>query len=431
MSDARTETEAPPTPRTPPRRLALYVALPLALLLAWGGFTHWRQTSAARDTLSASQSFVPDIQVATATVSASRPAVTLPGQTAALDSADLFARATGFIAERRVDIGSRVRKGDLLVRISAPDLDEQLNQARAQLGQMQAALVQAQTTLKQAQDNKKLANINQYRASTLAREGWGTQQTADTNNTNALVSVSSVGSAQAGIGVAVANIRAQQATVDRLVALTGFEQVTAPFDGVITQRDVDVGDLVQSDSSSGTPLFHIDREDILRCEVYVPQSQFAGIHDGLEASVSVPEIPNHVFHARVSRSAASLAQNSRSMLVEIDIPNPDALLAPGLYVNVSFHLGQSTPVVTIPDSALIFDASGLHVASVTTQQTVRMQPITIARDLGDSAELRDGLKGGEEIVVNPPTDLEADQKVHVVNNGHGGSPSEAGAKRGS
>ena len=416
------ETPPPPEPRTPPRRLAVYVTVPIAMLLGWGGYLHWRQASDARETLALARGFAPDVQVATVATSSTRPSVTLPGQTVAFNSADLFARATGFIAERHVDIGSRVKKGDLLIRIAAPDLDAQLGQARAQLGQMQAALVQAQASLKQAQDTKKLASINSYRASTLAREGWGTQQTADTNSTSARVSVSSVGSAQAGIGVAVANVRAQQASVDRLVALTGFERVTAPFDGVITQRDVDVGDLVQSDASSGTPLFHIDREDILRCDVYVPQSQIASIRNGLSATVTVPERPERVYHARISRSSASLAQNSRSMLVEIDIPNPDdpdTHLAPGLYVDVSLTAGSPRPVVTIPDSALIFDTAGLHVARVTGGQTIRMVPITLARDLGETAEVNKGLTGGEQIVVNPPLDLEPGQKVHVASSPHG------------
>lgn len=407
-------TGAPPQPATPPRRLALYVAVPVVLVLCWGAYGHWRQQSDARDTLHASESFAPDVHVATATLSHDRTPTSLPGQTTAFDSADLFARATGFIAERRVDIGSRVRKGDLLLRIAAPDLDQQLNQARAQLGQMQAALAQATATLKQAQANTQLARVNKFRATTLAGEGWGTRQNADTETTNASVSVANVASAQAGIGVAVANIRAQQATVDRLVALTGFEQVVAPFDGVITQRDVDVGDLVQSDTSSGTPLFHIDQENVLRCDVYVPQSQFAGIHDGLDAAVTVPELPGRVFRAKVSRSSASLAQNSRSMLVEIDIPNADGVLAPGLYVNVDFEIARTSPAVVVPDATLIFDASGLHVATVAQDDHIRMVPVVIARDFGEKAELRQGLKGGEALVMNPPPDLEDGQKVHVA-----------------
>ena len=407
-------TEKPADPPPPRRRVALYVAVPLALLLCWGAYGHWRQSSDAKETLHASEHFVPDIHVATASLAHDNISTELPGQTAAFDEADLYARATGYIAERRVDIGSRVHRGDLLIRIAAPDLDAQLTQARAQLGQLQAALAQADSTLQQAQANTKLAHVNTYRATTLAQEGWGTRQNADTQTTNNAVSKTNVAAAQAGIGVAVANIRAQQATIDRLVSLTGFERVTAPFNGVITARDVDVGDLVQSDASTGTPLFHIDREDVLRCQVYVPQSDFAGIRPGLPAEVRVPELPNHVFHATVSRSAAALTQNARSMLVEVDVANPDGLLAPGLFVDISFTIKRGTPAVVVPDATLIFDAKGLHVAVVTPDGHIRMTPIVIAHDFGEKAELRQGLKGGESLVLNPPADLAEGQKIHVV-----------------
>ena len=420
-------SEDHPEPVVPRRRAGFYVVVPVVVLLCWGGFVHWRQTTDAMDTLQQSKSFVPDVHVATATLTKDDHPTTLPGQTVAYAEADLFARATGFIAERHVDIGSHVRKGDLLARINAPDLDEQLNQARAQLGQQEAAVLQAQASLKQAQDSSKLAASNRRRSTTLASEGWDTQQNAETQTTNAAVSTSSLASAQAGIGVAVANVRAQQATVDRLVALTGFEQVRAPFDGVITQRDIDVGDLVQSDTSSGTALFHIDQEDVLRCEVYVPQSNFAGIRDGIDARITVPELPGQVFRAKVSRTSVSLAQNSRSMLVEIDVPNPDGALTPGLYVDVAFVLRNASESVVVPDSALVFDAGGLRVATVTPDQKVRMVAITIYRDYGEKAEVRQGLKGGEQLVVNPPSDLRDGQKVHVVSDA-GGKNGQPGAK---
>ncbi len=419
-------SEDHPEPVTPRRRVAFYVAVPLILLLCWGVFIHWRQSTAAMETLQQSKSFVPDVHVAEAKLTRDEHATVLPGQTVAYDEADLFARATGFVTERRVDIGSHVHKGDLLARIAAPDLDEQLNQARAQLGQQEAAVLQAQASLKQAQENTKLAASNKRRSVTLAGEGWDTQQNAETQSTNAAVSSTSIASAQAGIGVAVANVRAQQATVDRLVALTGFEQVSAPFDGVITQRDIDVGDLVQSDTNSGTALFHIDREDVLRCEVYVPQSDFAGIRDGIAAKVTVPELPGRVFRAKVSRTSVSLAQNSRSMLVEIDVPNPDGALTPGLYVDVAFVLQDAAPTVVIADAALIFDAAGLRVATVTPDQRIHMVPVTIYRDFGEKAEIRQGLHGKEVLVVNPPADLHDGQKVHVVQEGgQSASPSKS------
>ncbi len=406
------EGDPEPPPPAPPRRYGLFVAIPLALLIGWGVYNHWQQSDSASRTLSQSQHEVPEVEVAKAKKTADVAATSLPGQTVAYASADLYARATGFIGQRYVDIGSRVKKGDLLLRIAAPDLDQQLEQAQAQLGQLQAQLAQAQASLKQAQATSSNAKINSARSQILAAEGWGTVQDRDTQVTNFNVSTQSVGSAQAGIGVAVANIRAQQATVDRLVALVGFERVVAPFDGVITQRNVDVGTLVQSDTSSGTTLLHIDQDDVLRCQVYVPQSQFVGIHDGLPAHVTVPELPGQVFKAVVSRFSTSLAQNSRSELVEVDIDNRAHKLSSGLFVTVSFDVQRPEPLVVIPDAALIFDSAGLHVA-VLDGTKVSMRPIVINRDTGTEAELGHGLDGGEQVIVNPPTDLVQGQTVHL------------------
>nr|WP_321985593.1 efflux RND transporter periplasmic adaptor subunit [uncultured Lichenicoccus sp.] len=405
---------------------ALWVAVPLVLLVGLGGYTHWQQSRAADDTQHAAVSFVPDVHVAIAKRTIDNHPINLPGQTLAFDSADLYARATGYVAERRVDIGSKVHRGDLLLRIAAPDLDAQLSQARAQLGQQEAALLQAQASLDQARSNDKLGKINKYRATTLASQGWGTRQDADTQTTNSSVQEKSVASAQAGIGVAAANIRAQQATIDRLVALTGFERVVAPFDGVITARQVDIGDLVQSDTSSGTALLHIDRDDILRCQVYVPQSQFPGMHRGVKAEIRVPELPNRVFSGSITRTSTSLAQNSRSLLVEVDIPNPDEALTAGLYVDMMFHLERPEPVVMIPDSALIFDTSSLRVAVLQGDGTVKLTPISLARDLGEEAEVVHGLNGGEKLVINPPSELEDGERVHEIQDkkgGHGGDGS--------
>ncbi len=415
--------EQEPPPPAPPRRYGFYVAIPLVLLIGWGVYNHWQQSNSASTTLSQSQHEVPEVEVAKAKKTADVAATSLPGQTVAFASADLYARATGYIGQRYVDIGSRVRKGDLLLKIAAPDLDQQLEQAQAQLGQIQAQLTQAQASLKQAQATSKNAQINSARSQILAAEGWGTVQDRDTQVTNFNVSTQSVGSAQAGIGVAVANVRAQQATVDRLVALVGFENVVAPFDGVITQRNVDIGTLVQSDTNSGTTLLHIDQDDVLRCQVYVPQSQFVGIHVGLPAHVTVPELPGQVFKAVVSRFSTSLAQNSRSELVEVDIDNRDHRLSSGLFVTVSFDVQRPEPLVVIPDAALIFDAAGLHVA-VLDGNKVSMHPVVINRDTGTEAELGHGLQGGEQVIVNPPTDLVQGQTVHLKQQGGDKKPAD-------
>jgi HlyD family secretion protein len=286
----------------------------------------------------------------------------LPGQTEAFDAANLYPRATGYIAERRVDIGSRVHKDDLLVRIEAPDLDQQLAQAQAQLGQNQAAVLQAQAQVQSAQANTKLANVTKYRETTLATQGWETKQNADNATANFSVQTAGIANAEAGVAVALANLKAQQASIDRLQALTAFEQVKAPFDGVITARNVDTGDLLTQDSLGGNPMFSIVRDDVLRIVVNVPQSSAIGIHDGVEAQVTVPEMPGRIFKGRVARSAVALQSSSRSMRTEVDVPNPEHVLRPGLFVDVTFSIPRQTPAVVVPDSALVFNAGGLQVA---------------------------------------------------------------------
>ena len=406
--------DPPPPPR---RRVLLYVLVPVIVLLAVGAWSHWRTFTASAATSDQQKDFVPQVRTAQAQRVDAPVSLTLPGQTEPFDSASIFARATGYIAERRVDIGSHVHKGDLLVRIAAPDLDQQLAQAQAQLGQTQAAILQAQANLQQAQANKKLASVTKFRETTLAGQGWETKQNADNSTANAATSVASVASAQAGIAVANANLRAQQATVNGLQELTGFERVTAPFDGVITARSIDTGDLVSANSSGGTPMFSIARNDILRIAVYVPQSSAVGLRDGLAAQVRLPELPDHVFTGQVSRTADSLQPGSRSMLTEIDVQNPQGLLRAGLYVEVTFQIPRLHPGIVVPDEALVFGPKGMQVATVNDDRTVRLRPVSIYRDFGTTAELRDGLKGGETLVLSPPTDLRDGMKVKVAQAG--------------
>ena len=406
------QSDRPPPPR---KRVIVYVLLPVALLLGLGGYLHWRTYADAAETQQQQEDFVPEVRTATAQRIDAPVQLTLPGQTEAFDVANLYPRATGYVAERRVDIGSRVKAGDLLLRIEAPDLDQQLEQAQAQLGQNRAAVLQAQAQVQSAQANTKLANVTKFRETTLAGQGWETKQNADNATANFSVQTAGIANAEAGVAVAVANLKAQQATVDRLQALIAFEQVKAPFDGVITARNVDRGDLLTQDSSGGSPMFSIARDNVLRIAVYVPQSSAIGIHDGVEAQVTVPEMPGRIFKGRVARSSVALQAASRSMLTEVDVANPDGVLRPGLFVNVAFSIPRQAPAVVVPDAALVFNASGLRVATVAADGSVRFQNVTIYRDFGTTAELRDGLQGGETLVLSPPTDLAEGGKVHMAN----------------
>jgi RND family efflux transporter MFP subunit len=406
--DQRTEKRD----RLPVKRLALGVGIPVAVLIAVGALGRIETDRAADQTVDIT-AMVPTVAVATAERDDKPVTVSLPGQTESFDTASLYPRATGYVAERRVDIGSRVHKGDLLLRIAAPDTDAQLDQAVATIGQLQAAILQAQFNLKQAEANRHLADITSARSSTLAKDGWTPVQTADNDSANKKVQKQTASSAQAGIAVAEANLHAQQASVERLRALVGFEQVTAPFDGVVTARNIDVGDLLQADSTNGgSPMFTVVSDDVLRAEVYVPQSEAVGVTNGIPATVTLPELPGRVFHATVSRSAVAVADASRSMQTEIDIPNKDHVLRPGLYINISFKVPRPHPVVTIPDAAVIFNGDGLQVATVEDGRA-RFRHITIEHDLGTIAELSTGLHGGEQVIVSPPSDLVDGAKVHV------------------
>ncbi len=414
-ADAGTEPERKPVGRVP--RLPLAIAgLVVVGLLGWGAWGHYRQASRAAQTQRETQAFVPTVQVSVAKREDGPVPFTIPGTVSAFDQATIYARATGYIAERRVDIGSRVKQGDLLLRISAPDLDQQLAQANAQLVQAQANVAQANASLTQAQSTTNLANVTNGRTSSLAQLGWETRQNADNTRLGLAGSQASQTGAQAAVKVAQANLAAQYATVQRLVELTGYERVVAPFDGVITSRSVDTGDLVSADSSgSGNLLFTLARDSIVRVQINVPQSGAIGIHDGLPAKVLVPELPGRVFTGTVNRSAVALVQASRTMQSEIDVTNADGMLRPGLYVTVQIDIPRTAPGVTVPAEALIFNAQGLHVAVVGDDGIVHMRAVAVYRDFGTSLELRDGLNGGEQVILNPPVSLDDGSKVQVPN----------------
>ena len=407
------ETRRPDPPPPLPKKLFLGVAVVFAGLLGLGAYGHWRQYVDASETQEETINFIPTVRTVAAAAQMKPIDLVLPGQTRAFDAASIFARATGYIAERRVDIGSRVKQGELLVRIAAPDLDRQLDQATAQLEQVKAALVQAHAQVNQAEANLKLAGVNYKRSDTLVKRGYDTLQNRDTLEANLVSQQAAVETAKAGVTLAEANIKAQQATVDRLRTLTEFEQVKAPFDGVITRRNVDVGDLVNADAGGGTPIFTMDRDEVLRVSVDVPQSVAAGIRIGLEAKVTVAQMPNQVFSGKVARSSVALLSASRTLTTEVDVTNPDGRLRAGLYVNVTFAVPRDNPNIIVPAEALIFNQQGLHVAVVENEERVRMKPVSIYRDFGASVELADGLEDGDQIVLNPPSSLRDGSKIKL------------------
>jgi RND family efflux transporter MFP subunit len=401
----RPEQDQKDAPVMPKKRLFLWVFLVIAAAIGYGAYGHWRQNADAAQTQDETIHFVPKVRLTSAELLDRPLELTLPGETQAFDTASLFPRATGYIAERRVDIGSRVKKGDLLVRIAAPDLDRQLDQARAQLQQVEAAVAQAHALVDQALANKKLAGVTFDRTDALTKRGYETVQNRDNQIANVVSQQAAVETAQAGVKVAEANVEAQRATVERLRTLTEFENVVAPFDGVITVRTIDVGDLVNADVGIGRPMFTVDQDRVLRVLVNVPQNSAIGIIEGLAAQIQVAQIPDRLFEGKVARSSVALTSSARTLSVEIDVDNKDGVLRPGLFVNVTFAIPRSHPGVMIPAEALVFDQKGLHVVVVMPDHQVHLQPIKIYRDFGASVELNEGLQGKEQIVLSPPASL--------------------------
>jgi HlyD family secretion protein len=413
-------------PRRIPRRPLLVAGVVVVALLGWGAWGQYDRAALASQTQRNTDDFVPTVQVAKAKLEDGPVTFTLPGTVSAFDQATIYARATGYIAERRVDIGSRVKKGDLLFRISAPDLDQQLAQANAQLVQTQAALAQSNAQVDQAKSSTRLANVTNGRTSTLANLGWETRQNADNTRLGLAGSQASQEAAQAAVKVAQANLAAQYATMQRLQQLKDYENVTAPFDGVVTSRNVDAGDLVSADSNgAGNTLLTIAHDNVVRVQINVPQSGAIGIHDGLDAKIHVPELPNRVFTGKVARSAVALAQSSRTMQAEVDVPNADGTLRPGLYVTVEIAIPRTSPGVVIPSEAVLFNGDGLRSMVVGDGGVVHMHDIAIYRDFGTSVEVNKGLAGGESVVLSPPLTVADGGRVKVQSPAEQQTPNSA------
>src|SRR5580700_1228336 len=390
--------EAPETRSGGRRTLAIVVLFVLAGALAYGFWQHYRLHAEVIATADARRDFVPSVRTAAIKASDSVMSVTWPGTTEAFEQANIYARASGYISKRNVDIGSRVKAGDLLVTITAPEVEHQIAQAQGTLEQLRAALLQAEA-------NRDLAQVTWDRDKKLVLQGWFTQQQGDTDRLTLEARV-------AAVAVASANITAQEAQLRVLNQTKTYQSVVAPFDGVITQRNVDVGTLVQADATSGTFMFALAHSEVIRIQLYVPQDDAMGVAPGTQAVVRVPEIPGRDFPGQVTRIADALQPGTRTLLTEIDVPNPDRALSPGMYCRVELKIPRKTPSLIVPSEAIIFNRNGLSVA-VVEDGVAHIHPVTVVRDFGTTVEVSAGVKDGDQVILNPPVDFTDGQKVQL------------------
>jgi RND family efflux transporter MFP subunit len=329
---------------------------------------------------------IPTVAVVTPTVAPAQDELVLPGNIEAFYTGLIFARASGYVKEWYENIGAHVKQGQVLAVIDTPDLDQQLAQARADL-----------TT---AQANEKLSNVTADRWQTLAERNIVSQQAKDEK----------VGDLQAKI----ATTQAAQANVARLESLQSFNQLVAPFDGVITSRGIDIGQLVTAGGNSGRPLFTVS--DIRRVRVYVnvPQAFLAGLKPGLAASLVLPQFPSETFPAKLATTSNAVTPDSRSALVELQADNPEGKLWPGAFAEVHFHLEAKEQVLHVPATALFFGPRGVEVALLTPDGRVNMSKVQLGRNLGREVEVLSGLAPDTTVIDSPPESLTAGQAVRIA-----------------
>lgn len=366
--------------------LALVVGIVVVAAILASGI--WSRVK-ARTTLKAETA-----QVALTAVSVVMPEPTaptqeiiLPGNVQPFITSPIYARTNGYLKNWYADIGARVKKGQLLAVIETPEVDQQLQQARS--------------NLLTAQANLQLAEITKSRYQGLLKSHAVAQQDVD----------NAVGTYNAN----KATVEADQAAVDQYAALVSFEKIYAPFDGVITARNTDIGDLINSGSNANvkTDLFHIAQPGRLRVYVNVPEEYSQGVKVGMTANLSLAEFPGRMFQGRLVRTSDSINATTRTLLIEIDVDNPTGTLLTGSYAEVHLKIPEPKSTLILPVNTLIFRSEGLRVGVVKDGKVV-LTAVTPGHDFGDRIEIVSGLKPDDQVIINPPDSIVTGQQVQVV-----------------
>ncbi|MBR0794687.1 efflux RND transporter periplasmic adaptor subunit [Bradyrhizobium jicamae] len=380
----------PPTEPRPPvshRKLGIFgvVALIAAGLIVGTGIRAREEQGTQLKEWTEDQA-IPTVAVALPNAKALSPTLGLPGRLEAYYRAPIFARVSGYLKSWSADIGARVKAGQVIAEIEAPDLDQQLLQARADLASAEASAKLSEATLNR---RKTLVASNFVSAQEID------ERTADLSNKNGAV-------------------KAGQANVERLEALAGYKKITVPFDGVVTSRDTDVGALINAGGGTGPAMFTISDTRKLRVYVNVPQTYVPAIRIGAKATLTMPEYPNRTFPATVEASSQAVDVASGTTRMQLGLDNSSGELMPGGYASVKLNLQRDSTPLSVPASALIFNSSGLRVATVNPDDKVVFKTVTIGRDLGKEIELASGLAPDDRVITAPPDGLADGDHVRVV-----------------
>jgi RND family efflux transporter MFP subunit len=386
---------APPQHASRPkgRRLLWFLVIPVVLLCS--ALVTARARRASNQSVSAATRTLAmqNVSVVHATSGSQVTELTVPGTVQAFSASPVYARISGYLHSWNADIGTHVRKGQLLAVVDAPEVDQELSRARAMLTQAQA--------------NLQLATVTAARYRDLIKSNSVSQQEVDNNNQN--------------LNAQTANVQAASAEVGRLEQMQGFEKIYAPFDGVITARQTEVGDLINAGNSGvGAELFQISNIATMRVFVNVPEVYSEPMARGVRASMEVASLANRQFTGSVARTSHAIGMNSRTLLTEVDVPNPKGELFPGAYAQVHFHLSLKTVPLVLPGNTILFQVQGPQVSVVNSQNRVELRKVTLGRDFGNTIEILSGISQADAVIANPPDYLVDGMPVAVQTTQAGG-----------
>jgi RND family efflux transporter MFP subunit len=379
QSQPETSLTAASRPGTSPAgkhsRLLWFLTIPLALCVL-GLFT-WLSKSRTQSALAASTqaSAAEPVSVLHPQTGDLSDEILLPATLQAFSESPIYARTSGYVSQWYADIGQHVSNGQILARIDSPEVDQQLIRARA--------------TLNQSQANLTLAGVTTQRYQDLIKSNSVAQQEVDQNNQN-------LTSQKAAVVSAAADVK-------QLEQQQSYERVTAPFSGVVTERRTDIGDLINAgNSGTGAELFRLSKIDVMRIFVSVPEAYSQLIVSGMHVAVQLTELPNQTFDGQVARNNHAINLATRTLMVEVDVPNPGGKLLPGAYGQVHFKLASPTRPLIVPSGSILFQSAGPQVAVVTAKNTVELRKVVIGRDFGNTMEITNGISTQDSVIASPP-----------------------------
>jgi len=410
------EHRTPKPEPSPPRRLRRVgiIAAGVAVLIAAFGILQRRGHEAEVKQWTQEQA-VPVVAVIRPQQGAARQRLVLPGTVQAWYEAPIYARVNGYLKDWYFDYGAHVKKGDLLAEIDAPDLDAQLAASEAKLNAAKAVV-----KVREAEEQFAETTYQRWRESPKGVVSVQEQESKEANYNSAVARMNS----------AQAEAAADQGEVDRLQALESFKRITAPFDGIVTARETDIGALINAGSGtgggSGPELFRVADVHEMRIYVQVPQQLSAGIQSGMVADMHLPQYPDKTFKAKVATTSSAINQSARTLLVELHADNPNGELQPGAYAQLDFDLPGNPNVVHIPTSALVFREHGMEVATIGPQDKVELKPVVLGRNLGTEVEIVSGLSMSDRVINSPPDSLSTGDTVRIAGQQRDGTGGQAG-----